>query len=324
MKNFWSALLKPRAWIANVLLIGFAIAFFSLGFLNYLQPIKEFLDSETLSFTVGDTKFSVYLIIKAILTTILLIWATGLFSDFGENRIKAMRGFKESNKTLIAKAFQILVYFVGFIIGMDVLGIDLTALTIFSGAIGIGLGFGLQKITSNFISGIILLFEKTVENGDLVELADGTYGTIRKTKARYTLIETFDGKEIMIPNETFITNNVTNWTFTSKKGRVDIQIGVSYASDIDQVMALMLEAANEHPRTIQDPEPACFLEQFADSSVNFVLYFWVKDVTEGRMKPKSEVMRSIWFKFKEHNITIPFPQRDVHLFSHEHKVKHDE
>lgn len=313
MNKLWTALLKPQAWIAKVLLIVFVVGFFSLGFLDYLQPIKVFLDSDGLSFKIGETRFSAYLVIKAIITIVMLFWLTGIFSEFGEKRIKTIKGIKASNKALITKAFQIFVYFFGFIIGLDVLGIDLTALAIFSGAVGIGIGFGLQKITSNFISGLILLFEKSVENDDLVELADGTYGFIRHTGARYTLIETFEGKEIMIPNEDFITNRVTNWTFSNSKGRVEINIGVSYESDIEKAMELILEAAKEHPRCVDDPEPTCYLREFADSSVNFLLFFWVADVTEGRFEPKSDVMRSIWKKFKEHNITIPYPQRDLHI-----------
>lgn len=313
MGILWRLLLKPQARIIKMLLVLLTIGFFSLGFLDYLQPIKVFLDSENLSFKVGDARFSTYLIIKAAITVVMMFWLTGIFSEFGETRIKKIKGIKSTNKTLIIKVFQIFIYFSAFIISLDVLGIDLTTLAIFSGAIGFGIGFGLQKITSNFISGLILLFEKSIENDDLVELSDGTYGFIRHTGARYTLVETFEGKEIMIPNEDFITNCVTNWTFSNKKGRVEIKIGVSYKSDIEKARELMLEAAKEHPRCIDDPEPTCFLEAFSDSSVNFVLFFWVADVTEGRFEPKSDVMRSIWKRFNDHDIVIPYPQRELYI-----------
>ena len=313
MNKFWALLLKPQVWIAKVLLVLLLVGFISLEFLDYLQPIKVFLDSEDLSFSIGETRFSAYLMIKAIITIIMFFLLTGIVSDFGEKRIKSIKGIHSSNKALINKAFHIFIYFFGFIIGLNVLGIDLTAFAIFSGAIGIGIGFGLQKITSNFISGLILLFEKSIENGDMVELSDGTYGLIRKTSARYTLLETFEGREMMIPNEDFIINRVTNWTFNDRKGRLEINIGVAYESDIEKAKELILEAAKEHPRCINDPEPTCYLKEFADSSVNFMLFFWLADVSKGRYRAKSDVMLSIWKKFKEHNITIPFPQRDIHI-----------
>ncbi len=313
MNKFWALLLKPQVWIAKVLLVLLLVGFISLEFLDYLQPIKVFLDSEDLSFSIGETRFSAYLMIKAIITIIMFFLLTGIVSDFGEKRIKSIKGIHSSNKALINKAFHIFIYFFGFIIGLNVLGIDLTAFAIFSGAIGIGIGFGLQKITSNFISGLILLFEKSIENGDMVELSDGTYGLIRKTSARYTLLETFEGREMMIPNEDFIINRVTNWTFNDRKGRLEINIGVAYESDIEKAKELILEAAKEHPRCINDPEPTCYLKEFADSSVNFMLFFWLADVSKGRYRAKSDVMLSIWKKFKEHNIIIPFPQRDIHI-----------
>jgi small-conductance mechanosensitive channel len=313
MNKFWALLLKPQVWIAKVLLVLLLVGFISLEFLDYLQPIKLFLDSEDLSFSIGETRFSAYLMIKAIITIIMFFLLTGIVSDFGEKRIKSIKGIHSSNKALINKAFHIFIYFIGFMIGLNVLGIDLTAFAIFSGAIGIGIGFGLQKITSNFISGLILLFEKSIENGDMVELSDGTYGLIRKTSARYTLLETFEGREMMIPNEDFIINRVTNWTFNNRKGRLQIDIGVAYESDIEKARELILEAAKEFPGSIDDPKPACYLKEFADSSVNFMLFFWLADVSKGRYQAKNDVMLSIWKKFKENNISIPYPQRDIHI-----------
>ena len=313
MSKFWKLLLKPSTWIAKVLLLLVVLGFVSLDFLESLQPVKAFLDSENLSFSIGQTRISAYLMTKALITIVLFFLITGILSEFGEKRIKSIRGIHSSNKALINKAFHIFIYFFGFIIALNILGIDLTAFAIFSGAIGIGIGFGLQKITSNFISGLILLFEKSIENGDMVELSDGTYGLIRKTSARYTLLETFEGREMMIPNEDFIINRVTNWTFNNRKGRLELNIGVAYESDIEKAMELILEAAREHPRCMDDPGPSCYLKEFGDSSVNFMLFFWVEDVSRGRYRAKSDVMMSVWKKFKEHNITIPFPQRDIYI-----------
>jgi small-conductance mechanosensitive channel len=313
MNNFWAAILKPKSWIAKVLLLLLAVGFFSLGYLDYLRPIVDFLDSGDLAFKVGDTRISAYLIIKAIIAIVILFWLAGIASEFGERRIKGLVNIKVSNRALITKAFQIGVYFVAFLIALDVLGIDLTALAIFSGAVGIGVGFGLQKIASNFISGIILLFEKSVEEADLVELNDSTTGFVRNIGARYTLIETFEGREVMIPNEDFITNRVTNWTFSNTKGRIDIDIGVAYGSDLEVVRDLLLAAAVEHPRCSKESPADVFLVDFGESSVNFSLFFWVDDIIEGRRRPRSDVLFSIWRKFKENNIEIPFPQRDLNI-----------
>lgn len=313
MKSFFSAILKPRAWVAHSLILILVALFISLESLEQLKPVRDFLDADALAFNLGATRLSAYLIAKGVLTVFVLIWIVGIISEFGENRIKAIQDMNPSNKTLITKVFQIGLYALAFIVTLDVVGIDLTALAVFGGAVGIGLGFGLQKITSNFISGIILLFEKSVVTGDVVELADGMFGFVRRTSARYTLIETLEGKEIMIPNEDFIINRVTNWTYSNTNGRVDIAVGVSYTSDIEKARDVMLEAAREHPRCMQDPGPVCYLREYADSSVNFVLYFWVEDITQGRWEAQSDVMRAIWRKFKENDIAIPFPQRDVHI-----------
>jgi len=313
MNKILTMLLKPKVWIAKLLLVVIVIAFLTTGFLGYLNPLVDFLDSNALAFKVGETRISAYLLVKALITITLLFWVAGLISDLSEKKVKALRKIKASNRALISKALQIIIYFVAAFIALDVLGIDLAALTVLGGAIGIGVGFGLQKITSNFISGLILLFEKSIEEDDLVELDDGTAGFVRHTGARYTLIETFEGRELMIPNEDFITKRVTNWTFSNTKGRIDIDIGVSYSSDLDKVNELILEAANEHPRCSKHIAPESFLVEFGDSSVNFTLYFWVDDIIEGRKRPRSEVLFLIWKKFRENDIEIPFPQRDLHI-----------
>jgi small-conductance mechanosensitive channel len=290
-----------------------AIGFFGLGFLDYLEPFVVFLNSENLSFKVGEMRFSAYLLIKALVAIVIVFWLAGIASQFASNRINAVKRIKSSNRSLILKSIQILIYFAAATIALDVFGFDLTTLTIFSGAVGIGVGIGLQKIASNFISGIILLFEKSIEDDDLVELSDGTFGFIRHTGARYTLVETHDGREVMIPNEDFITSRVTNWTYSNKKGRIEIVVGVSYSSDVDLAIELMLKAARDNDRCADDPTPVCFMREFADSSINLLLQFWVDDVTLGRYEPQSDVMRAIWRAFGENNIEIPFPQRDIHL-----------
>ncbi len=313
MFNFLKQLLKPRAVHAKWLILLLLVTFFLLGFMGYLKPIEIFLSAERFSFQISSINISLYLIIKGSIAIIFMFWTVGILSEFIENRIKKLPKIRAGNKALITKIFQIFIYSLSFLILLDLLGINLTALTVFSGGIGIGLGFGLQKIASNFISGIILLFEKSIEDDDLIELDDGTFGSIKHTSARYTLIETFDGKEIMIPNEEFVTNRVINWTYSNTKGRIQVPIGVSYQSDIEKARQLIIEAAEEHSRCSKEPKPECYLREFGDSSVNFLLLFWVDDIIKGRYLPQSEVLFSIWKKFHDNNIDIPFPQRDLHI-----------
>jgi len=313
MKKLFTSLFKPETRLARWLIAALLISLFTVGALGYLDPVKQFLDSEALTFKIGSFTLSVYKLLKGVVALIVLFWIASIISASGEKRLKTLKKIKASNRALLIKGFQAAVYFLMFMLGLDIIGIDLTAFAVVGGAVGIGIGFGLQKITSNFISGLILLFEKSVEEGDLVELSDGTVGFVRNTGARYTLIETFESREIMIPNEDFITNRVTNWTFSNSRGRIDINIGVSYGSDLDKVEELILEAANEHPRCSKNPEAECFLVDFGDSSVNFTLYFWVDDIVEGRKRPRSDVLFAIWRKFRDNDIEIPFPQRDLHI-----------
>lgn len=278
-----------------------------------LTPFTKFLES--LSFAVGKTKVSVYSVLVTLITIALMIWMARLLIRGTDVYLKKFHTLRASNRELILKVCGIVLYILVGLSALRMLGIDLTALAVFGGAIGVGLGFGLQKIASNFVSGIIMLFEKSVEVDDLVELADGTIGFIRHTGARATLVETYDGREIMIPNENFIIDQVTNWTYSNTRGRVDIQIGISYQSDLKKAQELMLEAALGHPKCSKHPDkqPSCFLDTFADSSVNFKLTFWVDDVKEGRAGPQSDVMFALWDKFKQHGVDVPYPHQDIYI-----------
>ena len=315
MKKIWLSLLQPGGNTAKILIFLALIAILGLGYFEQFAVLRSYLDTEALTFTLGSYRVSLYDALGAVAIVILVFWVAAIFSDISQKQISRLAGISTGNRTLAVKMSTITIYVIAGLIALDFIGVDLTTLTIFSGALGIGLGFGLQKIASNFVSGLILLFEKSVEEGDLIELADGTYGYIRRASARFTLIETFDGKEVLVPNEDLITNRVTNWTYSNPRGRVEIQIGVSYKSDIHKAQQLILEAAREHPRCIKDPEPNCYLLNYGDSSVDFTLLFWVDDVTEGRWGPKSDVMFAIWDKFAANNIEIPFPQRDLHIRS---------
>lgn len=313
MTDFWKHLIKPSGpwarWLVFILMVSIVAA----GVTGNLAIVQNYLDTEALTFTAGDFHVSLYGVLRALLLLVLIFWITAAIADAVQYRVHRLSHVRGTTRTLISKILQIVIYIFAFLISLDVLGLNLTTLTVFSGAVGIGLGFGLQNIASNFISGLILLLERTVEIDDLVELPDGVTGFVRKSGARYTLLETFDGKEVLVPNEDFITSRITNWTLSTSKGRIDIQIGVAYGTDLDLAYRLIVEAASEHPLCLPTPAPQCFLRNFGDSSIDFALQFWVNDVALGRWRPQSDVMFSIWRKFREHGVEIPFPQRDLHI-----------
>lgn len=316
-KRTWQRVFKPSGGVAQLLILLLIGGLLYASSTGHLDALRDFLDDGRFSISIGPYELTAYKILKSVLIATMLFWVTAIVSSFGEKRIGAIRHIKRGTKVLLAKFFQILVYLIAFLIGLDLLGIELTTLAVFGGALGIGIGFGLQKITSNFISGLILLMEKTINQDDMIELQGGFSGFVRSINARFTLMETLDGKDIMIPNEDLITSQVVNWTYSNKRGRVEVNIRVAHDTDLDRAQELILEAAREHPRCMLDPEPGCFLNTFNESSIDFLLYFWVSDVTEGRLRPRSEVMFSIWRKFKAEGIEIPFPQRDLHLRSAE-------
>ncbi len=317
MRSLFLRLIKPKSLQAKWLILLTLVAIAILANLGYFAELRATLTQQQFTLSIGSYNISLYSALRAFVVIALVFWITAIITDEAEIRINKISGMRAANRTLIVKISQILIYVVAILFTIDFMGVDLTTLTVFSGALGIGLGFGLQKIASNFISGLILLFERSIEEGDLVELSDGTFGFIRKARARFTLIETLDGKEILVPNEDLITSRVTNWTYSSNKGRVEIAIKVAYDSDLQLAHDLIVETAGEHERCLEDPAPACFLREFGDSSVNFILHFWVSDVTEGRWGPTSDVLFKIWEKFKANNIRVPYPQRDLHIRSNE-------
>lgn len=292
--------------------IGFVIVPITLlHMFGIWKPLTKTLKSWEIS--IGSFEITVFALFKTAAVICILFWFAGFTSDVLENRLKRIRGLRASNRALFMKIFQIILYFIVFLVILQVMGVSLTALSVFGGALGVGLGFGLQKIASNFISGIILLFEKSIEVDDVIELENGVSGTVRHTGARYTLIETGEGKEVLIPNEDFITQRMVNLTYSNKKARIEIRVNIGYECDLHRARDLMLEAASNHSRCIKDPKPVCVVESFGDNGIGLILYFWVADVTDGRMTPKSDVMLAIWDAFKANAISIPYPQRELRI-----------
>ncbi|MBP7710546.1 MAG: mechanosensitive ion channel [Rickettsiales bacterium] len=264
------------------------------------------------AFKIGAVRISAYLVIKAIIVLMLVFWLSTFVSKKSKSFLDNSKSIKSSTKGIISKFIDIFVYSVVAIVLLKTFSVDMTTFAVIGGAVGVGIGFGLQKIASNFISGIILLFEKSVEIGDIVEIDNANiYGTVKHFGGRYTLVEAVDGKEIMIPNEDFIIGKVTNWTYSNNRARVEINVGVAYGSDLEKVREIMMNCAKENPRCLSYPDAECFATSFGDYDIKFTLYFWISDIVEGRMRPKSEVIISIWEKFRENKIEIPLPQREI-------------
>lgn len=296
-------ILKPQTKYVQWLVLFPLLIVLILDAFGYFYVIRDVLDAPGLTVTMGDIRFSPYTILKAILAMTVLFWITSTLSNLGLNYIQRLN-LRSSNRTLLHKIYQIGLYFIGTIVLLDMCNVDLTTLRMLSGAIGIGVGFGLQKIAANFISGIILLFEKSVEENDLIELQDGTYCYVRQVTARYTRVETFDGRDIMIPNEAFIVNPVINLTHTNAQARVEITILVDYATRLSEALERMVMAAQAHPRCSSTPAPEAYASAFHYCGIELTLHFWIDDVTQGRMRPKSDVMSTILSEFHTHGIIV--------------------
>ena len=312
------------AWIvAHVFLILFRRAVAVWLILLFVLPLAILLNHALLddvvrvldgwTFQFGSVSISFYRIVKSLVIAIFLFWGAKKILQTVEENIARASFIRPSLRSLAMKFFQIFLYLIFALWLLNIIGVPLTSLTVFSGAVGIGIGFGIQRIAANLISGIIMLMEETLKPEDIVELEDGSWGAIKKTQARYTLVETFDGKEVFIPNEEFISKRVINWTYSHKRARWIVRIGVAYNSDLALAQRLMLEAASEHESIAKDPPPFCFLTDFGDSAVHFELRFWFDRIDLNIFQPRSELLFSIWHKFREAGIEFPYPQQDVHI-----------
>lgn len=299
-----STLARSIAW--------FAWFIAALNILQFLNPLIEILDSRAVTF--GDVRVSAYTLITTTLALTILLWLASQSSKFFEQRIKSNRSLSPSVQVLMTKAFTIVVIGLAVVISLQAVGIDLTALAVVGGAIGLGIGFGLQKIVANLISGVILLLDKSIKPGDVIAV-DQTYGWVDALGARYVSVITRDGTEHLIPNETLITERVENWTHSNESRRIRVPIGVHYDTDVDTAIALCKESALEVERVIEDPPVACLITEFGDNSVNLEVRFWIRDAQNGIANVKSEVMLRIWRAFHKHDIEIPYPQRDLHIRS---------
>jgi len=303
--------LVENASVARIIAIS-AWTVAALNIFGWLDEAMTLLDSWSVN--VGQVRLSPLTVLKIAFSLWFALWLATALSTLLEKRLERSKDTNASTRVLISKLTRISLVLLAILIALSAVGIDLTALAIFSGALGVGLGFGLQKIFSNLVSGVILLVDKSIKPGDVISLGT-TFGWINYHGLRYTSVITRDGTEHLIPNEELITQRVENWSFSNDLVRLKAPIGISYDSDVRLAIQLCTEAAQMNPRVLRDPEPRAQLVGFGDSSVNLELRLWIDDPQQGRANVISEVLLSIWDKFHEHGITIPFPQRDLHVKS---------
>lgn len=294
---------KIASWMAWI--------FATLNIIGVWDETATFLESAAVD--TGGFRISLMMVLTAIVTLAVLFAVAGFFSKSASRQIAAAEDMSPSIKVLLTKASQLFFYGAAFFLGLSAIGFDLSNLALLSGAIGLGIGFGLQKIVSNLVSGVIILLDKSIKPGDVISL-EGTFGWITQLGARYASVTTRDGREYLIPNEDFITNQVVNWTHSSDFIRLDIHFGVSYDSDPHFVKKIATEAPLTVKRVVKVPAPVCHIINFGDSSIDFKLRFWIKDPTGGLTNIRGNVYLALWDTLKENNISIPYPRRDVHLY----------
>ena len=306
-------LLQNEKVIALVKWVGLPVAvLYSMGWLN---DVTDHLDS--IAFTVGNIKLSVYTILRTLVFGFLLFWLGRLSNVTGKRVIRTQQALDPGAREVAAKLFEIAVFVVIFLLLLNVMGIDLTALAVFGGALGVGLGFGLQQIASNFISGIIILLDRSLTIGDYIQLEDGRAGTLRELSMRSATLETYDGKDIMVPNEKFITTSFTNWTHKNKLQRYPINFQVAYDTDLDKLFPILREVVASHPKVISGDDvpielrPDAEIQEFQDSGINILVEFWMEGIDDGEHRVGGDLLLMIWQALKANNIVIPFPQRVI-------------
>ena len=281
----------------------------ALSIIGELDWAADTLDSVAID--LGGLRISPLLVIKAGALLLVALWVTNIASNFAENRINSASDLTPSVQVLLIKIIRIGLMSVAIVIALSSVGINLSALAVFSGAVGVGIGIGLQKIVANFISGIILLADKSVKPGDLVTIGDNS-GRISTMKTRYVSVAAGDGREFLIPNEDLVTQRVTNWTYTDKNTLVKIAFTTNYDADPRRVCKLAADTAAAHPRATKGKAPNCILTEFTETGMKFSLTFWIAD-PDGMDNVKSDVMLSLWDAFKQEGIKVPYPVREIRV-----------
>lgn len=305
----------PKQKAAQILIMPMTFLFF----MGWLDNISLFLSNY--QFTVGNITVSLNGLVKTTIFGILLFWLGKASNVKGQSLIRMQKGLDSRSKELFAKLFEISLYILIFILLLEIAGIDITTLAIFGGALGLGLGFGLQSIASNFISGIIILLDKSLSVGDYIEIEDGQKGIVRELNMRSATVETFEGKDILVPNEKFISSTFINWTHQNAKQRYSLELQVSYQTDLHFLFELIRKVVSTHPKVLSgdaypvEEWPDAEISSFGDSGVNVLIEFWMEGIDDGKNRVGADLLLMLWDAFKEHHIEIPYPQREVKILN---------
>lgn len=296
----------------------------ALNAVGLLDPLIEFLRGASMEF--GEVSINAWTVVKGLIVTGALFWVAFILTDMISKRLETVETLNSALRLLISKIARIVLIVLAVVLGLSTAGVDLTAFTVFSGAIGLGIGLGMQRTVANLVASFSLLADKSLKPGDVIEFEapqGATYGVVGKMTTRYVSVRTRDGTETLVPNETLISKPVTNWSYSDRRVRRKLPVGVSYDCDVEHARALCLEAAANCKRVLQTPPPACLLKGFGDNSVDLELRIWVGDPEGGVSNVASEVYLNVWRLFKEHDIEIPFPQRDLHIRSGQFPTESD-
>jgi small-conductance mechanosensitive channel len=266
----------------------------------------------TIEFTIGKTTVNLLIVLQALLIIFATIFVALWCSRMIENKLMLAENINMNMRVVLSKVLRMFLLFIAILIGLSAVGLDLTLLSVFGGALGVGLGFGLQRIASNYVSGFILLLDKSMQIGDIVTV-DTHYGTITDLRTRYLVLKKLDGTQVIVPNELLIINPVINHSFTDRNMRVLLDLQVAYQSDLELVLKLMLEAAADNARVLVTPEPTATIKAFGESGVDVTLSVWIADPENGQLLLKSDLYLALWQMFKANNISIPFPQREIRI-----------
>lgn len=276
---------------------------------------------QSLAFDLGSLSFSLYDIIRVCLIGLVVLLIARLINNYGKNLIKRQKRLDVRTKEVLTKVYEVVIFCIVALMLLNILGINLTTLAVFGGAVGVGLGLGLQSIASNFISGIIILLDNSITIDDYIEINADQKGFVREFRMRYTVLETYDGKDIVVPNETFISSTFINWSHKDPKQRYRVDFSVAYDTDVRAMVELIKDAVGSHPQVINgnkypiEERPDCEIDSFGDSGINMFVEFWILGIDDGKNRVGGDLNLIILETLKNNGIEIPFPQREVKIIS---------